>query len=215
MQIVAAGHWAHQKLLSMFLHLCQQFDAYCKHNSCAVCMNRSSFDAGATSGRVCQRGKPTFRSSIPNLVLQSSYDSSFLTDVSTEYGLTHLSRRDRSHNHVTIPTAGHLVVGWTYGYTSFLSFPTVVTVIWRQNLPLHSHWLLSTLQSVGSTRTSAFKNKITIPSHLWLSSRALEAANQQLKVLGGDRHIFEFSVEAQGMWIDAILEDLSCLCKSQ
>ena len=59
-------------------------------------------------------------------------------------------------------------------------------------------WLLSTLQSVGSTRTSAFKNKIATPSHLRLSSRALEAANQQLKVLGGDRHIFEFSAEAQG-----------------
>ena len=40
----------HQELQSMFLYLRQQFDAYWEHNPCAVCMNRSSYLAGVSSG---------------------------------------------------------------------------------------------------------------------------------------------------------------------
>jgi hypothetical protein len=60
-------------------------------------------------------------------------------------------------------------------------------------------WLLSTLQSDGSSRTSAFRGKITIPSQLRLSPDALKAVNQQLSLLGGDRHVFDFSAVAQGV----------------
>jgi hypothetical protein len=67
-------------------------------------------------------------------------------------------------------------------------------------------WLLSTLQSAGSTRTSAFTNKITLPSQLRLSPKALEIANQQLLLLGGDRHIFDFSAGDQGKCTGAIVE---------
>jgi len=58
--------------------------------------------------------------------------------------------------------------------------------------------LLSTLRSAGSSRTSAFKGKITIPSQLHLSPETLKTANQQLMLLGGDRHIFDFSAKDQG-----------------
>ena len=74
-------------------------------------------------------------------------------------------------------------------------------------------WLLSTLQSFGSTRTSAFKNKISIPSQLQLSPKALETANQQLKLLGGDRHVFDFSAKDQGTYDDTVSRESPHLCK--
>jgi len=132
---------------------------------------------------------------------------------------THTPECDRALcNHMTVPTVGHPVdrdvhtrrffVINAYRYRDMkdespLTFP----------LEKPPDWLLSTLQSVGSTRISAFKNKITIPSHLKLSAKALEAADQQLKLLGGDRHVFDFSAGDQGTRMNAISKQSRYLCK--
>ena len=115
-----------------------------------------------------------------------------------------------THDLVVVPTVDHPNEPNPRTCIVFLSLTTCLYCNMKEESPLtlpnekQPDWLLSTLQSVGSTHTSAFKNKISIPSHLQLSPKALEAANQQLNVLGGDRHIFGFSAQNQGTLTDII-----------
>lgn len=107
-----------------------------------------------------------------------------------------------------IPTVCHFADRWLVRTSISFFFPLLPVYRFRdmeEGSPLvfsdekQPDWVLSALASVGSARISDFKGEIALPSQLRFSPRALETAERQLQLLGGDRCVFRFSTDDQGM----------------